>query len=73
MKHFIHLPPSESRQSGMSVNIIQWFLNKTYLDKKAHRGISSIQKKKNIKENSDSLGSAQIVATQTCWPLFIGW
>lgn len=47
MKHFIHLPPSESRQSGMSVNIIQWFLNKTYLDKKAHRGISSIQKKKN--------------------------
>lgn len=51
MKHFIHLPPSESRQSGMSVNIIQWFLNKTYLDKKAHRGISSIQKRKNKQTN----------------------
>lgn len=50
MKHFIHLPPSESRQSGMSVNIIQWFLNKTYLEKKnkekKHTEVLALSRKK---------------------------
>lgn len=49
MKHFIHLPPSESRQSGMSVNIIQWFLNKTYLDKK-HTEVLALSRKEKKKQ-----------------------